>query len=288
MSRLLIIALTILTLASSNAWAGQFWANLERVSEPLMTAPHDLALTPDGRYLVVADMGNDRVLLLDPDQLTIQGIIGEHALSYPHDVIFDAKGRLLVADSGNDRIVVYTLKDTQARIVDIIDGLDGPEGLAIGPQGRLYVAATMEGRVVRLRDGEIEASADSALGMPLDQPHDIEIRQDATGLSIIAADPGNHRLVVFDQDLRPKYEISTWDPPFSEPKYISHDEQGRLYVADSFNNTIRVFSPSAAPIGHFAESHVKLPEGILVVGGRAWVSDTKRGRVLLYRLGETP
>jgi len=287
-SRLLIIALTILTLASSNAWAGQFWANLERVSEPLMTAPHDLALTPDGRYLVVADMGNDRVLLLDPDQLTIQGIIGEHALSYPHDVIFDAKGRLLVADSGNDRIVVYTLKDTQARIVDIIDGLDGPEGLAIGPQGRLYVAATMEGRVVRLRDGEIEASADSALGMPLDQPHDIEIRQDATGLSIIAADPGNHRLVVFDQDLRPKYEISTWDPPFSEPKYISHDEQGRLYVADSFNNTIRVFSPSAAPIGHFAESHVKLPEGILVVGGRAWVSDTKRGRVLLYRLGETP
>ena len=288
MSRLLIIALTILTLASSNAWAGQFWANLERVSEPLMTAPHDLALTPDGRYLVVADMGNDRVLLLDPDQLTIQGIIGEHALSYPHDVIFDAKGRLLVADSGNDRIVVYTLKDTQARIVDIIDGLDGPEGIAIGPQGRLYVAATMEGRVVRLRDGEIEASADSALGMPLDQPHDIEIRQDATGLSIIAADPGNHRLVVFDQDLRPKYEISTWDPPFSEPKYISHDEQGRLYVADSFNNTIRVFSPSAAPIGHFAESHVKLPEGILVVGGRAWVSDTKRGRVLLYRLGETP
>jgi len=287
-SRLLIIALTILTLASSNAWAGQFWANLERVSEPLMTAPHDLALTPDGRYLVVADMGNDRVLLLDPDQLTIQGIIGEHALSYPHDVIFDAKGRLLVADSGNDRIVVYTLKDTQARIVDIIDGLDGPEGIAIGPQGWLYVAATMEGRVVRLRDGEIEASADSALGMPLDQPHDIEIRQDATGLSIIAADPGNHRLVVFDQDLRPKYEISTWDPPFSEPKYISHDEQGRLYVADSFNNTIRVFSPSAAPIGHFAESHVKLPEGILVVGGRAWVSDTKRGRVLLYRLGETP
>ena len=288
MSRLLVFALAILTLAASNARAGQFWANLERVSEPLMTAPHDLALTPDGRHLVVADMGNNRVLLLDPDQLTIQGIIGEHTLSYPHDVTFDAKGRLLVADSGNDRIVIYTLEDTQARIVDIIDGLDGPEGLAVGPQGRLFVAATMEGRVVRLRDGVIEASADSALGMPLDQPHDIEIRQDATGLSIIAADPGNHRLVVFDQDLRPKYEISTWDPPFSEPKYISHDEQGRLYVADSFNNNIRVFSPSAEPIGRFAETHVKLPEGILVVEDRAWVSDTKRGRVLLYRLGETP
>ena len=288
MSRLLVFALAILTLAASNARAGQFWANLERVSEPLMTAPHDLALTPDGRHLVVADMGNNRVLLLDPDQLTLQGVIGEHTLSYPHDVIFDAKGRLLVADSGNDRIVVYTLDDTQARLIDIIDGLDGPEGLAVGPQGRLFVAATMEGRVVRLRDGVIEASADSALGMPLDQPHDIEIRQDATGLSIIATDPGNHRLVVFDQDLRPKYEISTWDPPFSEPKYISHDEQGRLYVADPFNNTIRVFSRGAAPIGRFAETHVKLPEGILVVKDRAWVSDTERGRVLLYRIGETP
>jgi len=31
---------------------------------------------------------------------------------------------------------------------------------------------------------------------------------------------------------------------------------------------------------------VKLPEGILVVKDRAWVSDTERGRVLLYRLGE--
>jgi len=287
-SRIALFALTILTLATSNAGAGQFWANLERVSEPIMTVPHDLALTPDGRYLVVADMGNDRVLLLDPDQLTIQGIIGEKTLSFPHDVIFDAKGRLLVADSGNDRIVIYELQDTQARIVDIIDGLDGPEGLAVGPQGRLYVAATMEGRVVRMQGGVIDASADSALGMALDRPHDIEIRQDATGLSIIATDPGNHRLVVFDQDLRPKYEISTWDPPFSEPKYISHDEQGRLYVADPFNNVVRVFSPNAEPIGTFAETHVKLPEGVLVVGARAWVSDTERGRVLLYRLGETP
>jgi len=202
-SRLLVFFLTIFTLAASNAGAGQFWVNLELVSEPLMTAPHDLILTPDGRYLVVAAMGNNRVVLLDPDQLTLQGVIGEHILSYPHDVIFDAQGRLLVADSGNDRIVVYTLEDTQARLIDIIDGLDGPEGLAVGPQGRLYVAATMEGRVVRLRDGVIEASTDSALGMPLDRPHDIKILQDATGLSVIATDPGNHRLAVFAHTLRP-------------------------------------------------------------------------------------
>lgn len=286
MFRRILFALTLIMLASSPARADPFWANLERISEPFMTAPHDLTLTPDGRYLVVADMGNDRVLLLDPDQLSIEAIIGEGTLSFPHDVVFDAQGRLLVADSGNDRIVIYELEDTHARIIDIIDGLDSPEGIAVGPQGRLYIAATMEDRVVRIRDGQVEASADSALGMALARPHDIEIRQDATGLSIIATDPGNHRLVVFDQDLRPKFEISTWDPTFSEPKYIAHDERGRLYVADQYNNVIRVFSPTAAPIGRFAETHVKLPEGILVSKDRAWVSDTERGRVLLYRLGE--
>ncbi|HEY9080961.1 NHL repeat-containing protein [Magnetovibrio sp.] len=285
MIRLVIFTLSMLC-AALPARTETMWANLERVSEPLLAAPHDLTLSPDGRFLVVADMGNDRVVLLDPDLLTLEGIIGAQTLSFPHDVVFDAKGRLLVADSGNDRIVIYEFHDTAAQIVGIIENLGGPEGLAVGPHGSIYASSTMEDRVVRIHDGAIETVADSALGMALSRPHDIEIRQDATGLSIIATDPGNHRLVVFDRDLRPKFEISTWDPPFSEPKYISHDEQGRLYVADAFNNQIRVFSPDAAPLGTFAETHVKLPEGILVVKDRAWVSDTENGRVLLYRLGE--
>lgn len=282
------VSFALVLMLINEAWAGRFWANLERVSEPFMVTPHDMTLTPDGRYLVVADMGQDRILLLDPELLTIAGIIGAKDLSLPHDVIFDKDDRLLVADSGNDRIVIYDLQDTKARMVGTIDGLNGPEGIAAGPQGRLYVSATMEDRVVCIRDGVIEASADSALGMALDRPHDIEVRQDATGLSIIATDPGNHRLVAFDQNLRPKFEISTWDPPFSEPKYISHDQQGRLYVADQYNNVIRIFSTGAAPLGTFGSTHVKLPEGIYVDGDRAWVSDTERGRILLYRLGETP
>jgi len=264
-----------------------FKVNLERVSEAFMLSPHDMALSPDGALLVIADMGNNRVLLLDPEWLTIQGMVGQNELSLPHDVAFDAQGRLLVADSGNDRIAIYRLDGKEASMIDEWRGFDGPEGLAVAPGGRVYVTATLENQLLCLKDGMIEARTDSALGANLDKPHDVEISPNARGHNVIVTDPGNHRLVVFDKKLTPQYEISTWDPPFSEPKYFTQDDQGRLFIADQFNNAIRVFDKNTAPIATFATQHVKLPEGVLVVGDRIWVSDSEGGRVLLYRLIKT-
>lgn len=270
------------------AFAQDIPARLHAVSEIKLVLPHDMVLTPDGASLVVADMGQDRVVLLDADTLAFQAVLApEDGMSLPHDVAFDDQGRLLVADSGNDRILVYALDGTEARQVDVWDGLNGVEGVAAAPDGAVYAALVAENRVVRLKDGRIEAATSQALGMALDRPHDVVVAEDRFGVSVIATDPGNHRLIVFDTDLNPLYEVSTWDPPFSEPKYISIDARGAFYVADQYNNRVRVLSSSAQTLGDLGVREVRLPEGVHVAGNRVWIADTERGRVLLYLLEES-
>lgn len=277
---------TVLLLAMTldpSAKAEPLVVRLAAVSTVPLVLPHDLTLTPDGQYLVATDMGQDRVVLLDPSTLALRHVIGEGFMSYPHDVTFDPQGRLLVADSGNNRILVYRLDGRHETLVETWAGLEGPEGIAVAPSGEVFVALVRNNTIAQLLDGKVVASANAALGMALDRPHDVEVITDAYGQSIIVTDPGNHRLVVFDGTLPPLYEISTWDPPFSEPKYISVGSQGEIFVADQYNNAIRVFSAASEQLGQLAHDEVKMPEGVYASEDRIWVPDTEGGRILLYQ-----
>ena len=97
------------------AWGAEALAvepSFVTASDTSFSRPHDLVLLPDGRRLFVDGVGNDAVEVLHPDALATLGVIGRGESRGPHDVAFDAKGRLLVADAQNDRILLYRLKGT--------------------------------------------------------------------------------------------------------------------------------------------------------------------------------
>ena len=88
LTHLSILSCAILLLALvTPAWALKFEYVL--ASEASFNLPHDLALSPDGCYLYVADNGNDRIAVLDPNSLEVIGTIGASELSEPHDAAFD-------------------------------------------------------------------------------------------------------------------------------------------------------------------------------------------------------
>lgn len=266
---------------------GEFVAESERV----FGRPHDIVLGPDSRYLFVSDLGNDAVKVLDPETLTTVGTIGADELASPHDVAFDSAGRLLVADTANNRIAVYEVDGASGTLVASWHArMRSPEGVVATPDGRVYVANASAHTVVMLVDGQATAmvgergSQDNQYA----RPHDLDRGPDG---HLYVTDPGNDRIQILTDTLDHVANLGGDGYDFDEPKYLALDAAGRLYVADEYNNQIKIFDPAHKLIGTVGSGdqgdgpyQFHWPEGVTVLGDRMWVADTRNGRIVLYRL----
>ena len=137
-----------------------------------LSGPTGLAVGQDGN-LYIADNGNSRIRRVDPDGI-ITTVAGDGTFDYggdggqatqaqlasPNDIALGTDGTLYIADSYNNRIrrvgpdgIITTVAG------DGTDGYGGdggpaaqaplsrPNGIAIGPDGNLYIADTGNGRI---------------------------------------------------------------------------------------------------------------------------------------------
>ncbi len=261
------------------------------VSERVLSRPHDLILSPDGRHLLVADLGNHVVRVMDPDTLAVVGEIGSGELSAPHDVAMDDLGRLMVADTGNDRVAIFELRGANGRLVDqLTEGLGRPEGVVQGRSGRVFVTSVAGSHITAFENGRRVARAGGAGSGPNQyiRPHDIDVDPDGR---LIVADPGNNRLQVLSQELEFQFSIGGAPPhDFNEPKYFALDDDGRLYVGDQYNHRVLVFDRNLALVGRMGtgsagDSPEQLNglEGVEVRGSDVWIADTYNNRVVRYK-----
>jgi DNA-binding beta-propeller fold protein YncE len=65
--------------------------------------PKGLALDLDGN-VYVADSGNDRIQMFDPDGVFLGSMGNSHSLNNPEGVSVDSHYNVYVADTGNSRI----------------------------------------------------------------------------------------------------------------------------------------------------------------------------------------
>ena len=266
-------------------WAGAALAEPALIAESdrSFSQPHDLVVSADGKYLYVADVGNDVIKVLDPKTLETIGTLGAGELSAPHDVAIDADGTLIVADSGNDRIVA--LSPDGGDVVQLAgwrDGLGSPEGAAVASGGWIYLANASQHTVMLMWAGTVIGRAGGYGDGPNQyiRPHDVEI---GPGGRVYVADPGNHRIQVLSPQLSPLETIGGSPYDFNEPKYIALDTRGWLYVADEYNDRIVVMDERRRIVETFGAGMLDRPEGIEVIGNFIWVADTHNDRILLFR-----
>jgi DNA-binding beta-propeller fold protein YncE len=281
MIRRLVLAL-VFALAPALAHA----LELEFVSASAVALdnPHDLKLSPDGRYLFVSDVDNDRVAILDPGTLELISEFGADHQSGTHDVDFDAAGRAYIADTRNNRVTVYAMAGTSATLVgELSAGIRGPEGVLAHPNGKVYVAGAWSGNVVAYRDG---ASVAELTG--LSSPHDLERAPDGT---IWLADAGNDRMLLLSEDLEVLRELKGAPYDFNGVRYQDVLPDGTLIVADKNNHQVKVIGPDGALLltvgtGSPGEGPglFRTPEGIEVSGDTLWISDSGNDRVVKYRI----
>ena len=253
-----------------------------------LAEPHDAAFSPDGKLIYLTDMSNSRMVVLDAMTLRLVGRFGSSELSRPHDAEFDRNGQLLVADTGNHRVAIYEVNGADARLVGELTGLSSPEGVAVAPDGRIFVTNTGGGSVSVFRDGRLERTVGrygSGAG-EFARPHDIEAAADG---SIYVVDSGNHRVQVFGPDMKHR---ATLGPEFrlNEPKYL-HFDDADVWLADEYNHRILLLDRShrlrgvlgTGQRGRGPNAFYK-PEAVLARAPYVWVIDTYNDRIILLRV----
>jgi DNA-binding beta-propeller fold protein YncE len=276
------IFLIALLFVSAPALANDLSVVFQAASNTPLDNPHDLKLSPDGKYLFVSDLGNNRVVLLDPETLSFVSAFGADHQSGTHDVDFDAQGRAYVADTHNNRVTIYRMDDTRATLSgELKSQVRGPEGVLVHSNGRVYVAGAWSGNVVAYENGQVVRELSG-----LSSPHDLEETADG---DIWLSDSGNSRVVLVSPDLKILRELSRKTYDFNGVRYMDVLEDGTLVAADKNSHQIKFIGTDGKlrlVMGDGTrgkgEDEFATPEGVEVRGDTLWFSDSGNDRVVKY------
>jgi len=279
-----LLTILIVVLPCQTLSAQPLKAVFEQESSVRLSNPHDLKLSPDGRYLLVADVGNNRIAILDPDSLALLGHFGADHQSGTHDIDFDDQGLAYVADTHNNRVTVYRMQDKQATLIgELTEAVRGPEGVLAHPNGRIYVAGAWSNNVVAFENGKKVAELAG-----LSSPHDLEL---AANGDIWLADAGNDRILRLSPDLVVKQELTREKYGFRGVRYLDMLQDGTLIAADKDTHSVKFIGADGSLRLQLGNGQVfqgdfgfTTPEGVEVRGDRVWISDSGNNRIVRYRL----
>lgn len=282
--RILILLSVMASFACTVIAAQPLQAVFEQESSIALDNPHDLKLSPGGQYLMVSDVGNDRVAILDPDSLALVGQFGADHQAGTHDIDFDDNGLAYVADTHNNRVTIYRMQNMQAELIgELSDSLRGPEGVLAHPNGRIYVAGAWSGNVVAFERGEKVGELTG-----LASPHDLEL---AANDYLWVADSGNDRVLLLSPELQIKDVLTREKYHFRGVRYLDTMPDGTLIAADKNTHSVKFIGVDGSlrlqlGSGKAARGDYELttPEGVEVRGDRVWISDSGNNRIVRYHL----
>ena len=214
--------------------------------------PKGMTVDQKGR-IVVAEPHYARINVFSPDgQLLCQwGRRGTQPgeLCFPRDVAVNEANEIFVSEYGPvDRVQRFGPDGKKVICVfghhgSAPDEMNRPEGLAIGPDGLLYVADSCNHRIqVWTQDGRLVrvfGRPGNGLG-ELSYPYDVAV--DAEG-NVFVCEFGNSRIQVFRSDGTPLEILGRPGSrvgQFSNPWSLALDRWGNVYVADAMNHRVQV------------------------------------------------
>lgn len=216
-------------------------------------------------------------------------------LQRPAALIGDEQGRLYVSDTSRQAVFVFDERAGELLVwehaADLLNFV-APAGLALAPQGGLFVADAELGVVVRLdANGRPVASLGrGALQRPVGLAHD-----PARG-ELFVADAYAHDVKVFDDAgtlLRTLGRRGSGAGEFNFPTHLAF-ANGELYVTDTMNSRVQVLrAADGAPVRRFGQRGLYLgnlvrPKGVSVdAEGNVYVVESYHDNLLVFsRSGE--
>lgn len=217
-------------------------------------APVYLAVNPTTGEVFVSDRRAATIYVYDDAgayQRTFAPPVGM-ASWQPLGLWFDAAGNLYVSDVGSQPNVVRVFDTTgrQIRTYGETAEMDFPNGVATDSAGYVYVADSNNGRLLTFSpDGALVAqvgrgSGQGNLGLPRGVAVDGQGRVyvvDSSGQSVFVY--GTYQEGATNLEFLGTFgSYGVSNGAFSYPNGIGVDGRGRVYVADSANNRVQVWS----------------------------------------------
>lgn len=211
--------------------------------------------------VVQTDPYEEKHIELVPDRVFGSTGNAEAQLSAVRDIAIAADGTIYVADSQNHRVQVFSPDGAFLRSWGAYGTVDSgnapggtfnePWGIAVGPDGSVYVADTWNHRIQKFSaDGSfINTWGVPGLAEQPDQfwgPRGIAVDSDNR---VYVTDTGNNRVVVFDAagNFETQFGTNGINPgEFDEPVGIAVSGDGLVFVADTWNQRIQVFQADGA------------------------------------------
>ncbi len=250
--------------------------------------PHGVALDPQGN-LYVADTGNDRVQVFDPEGLFLLSI-ADARFEGPRYVALDDTGRIYVTDS-SERVHVFngrgeplqsfgqpgSLPSQFSGIADLaVDSLAGELYVADSGNGRVQKLSLLSGLVLTLgEEGDEAGLLSRPQGIAVDGEANVYVA-DAQEGRIVKYAPGGTFLRAFDTGLG-----------LGELRDITVDEQGYMYVTDAAARVVYTLDAQGRIVSQAGEGHLSDPWGVAVdSSGAMYVADAGHQRVLVLSPSE--
>lgn len=242
-------------------------------------APRGLGAAPNGDVFV-AD-GNGRLSRLDLERGAMTATeIRPPLLEQVSDLAVDREGFIYLADAERSLLVKLNASGGVVTTLGADWGMFRPRGLAVGPDGRLYVADTGRNRIVVAGvDGRMQRSIAPPTSTPFEQPTDVAV--DTSGRIYVAL-PEMGRLSVLDDGGQ---QLGGWQIPkgntVDAPK-LAVVADGAVAVTDPVQNKVRLVDADGRELA--AADVPGRPYGVATTDGRLFVGDAAGGRVVVFAL----
>jgi DNA-binding beta-propeller fold protein YncE len=217
--------------------------------------PVYLALDPVNGEVYVTDRPTGSIYIYDRDgayQRTFRPAVAMQGAWQPLGIAFDAAGNLYVTDVSvtPQRVLVFDRTGTLTRTIGEDANLSFPNGIAVDASGNVYVTDSNNGRLVVFgTDGKVLAQVGRGVGEGnLGLPRGIGI--DGQGRVYIADSTGQAVYVygvVKAGETRLEFLGSfgsegVENGQFQFPNGLALDARGRVYVTDSSNDRVQLWS----------------------------------------------
>ena len=214
------------------------------VSEPArmyadgVTLEYPMSATASGDTVILSSWFTGTVQVID--RKTGKTVEMLHDFKAPHDAIRLADGSILVNELGSKSLLRVSGEHGKER-TPILGGLEGPVGLAAGPNGSVYLTEAFSGQV-----SKVEANGErTVVAKDLKMPEGIAVAPDG---NLVVAEVGARRIILVDPQKGTVTEVASNLPiglpaapgglPTNIPTGVGVGATGTIYFSSDIENAI--------------------------------------------------